>query len=160
MIPADTFLFDEEPETEEQPSLTYKMDIDKKQIRGFADELEAMKQAVYKILLTERYQYIMYSWDYGIETLDLYGEPVSFVYRFFANFSRKNGQENLSVYFLSLSAVLFSVFCFFPCRSLFQSFHAQADLLLICIEIYYFCFDFLSNLKNICRLIYMIMRDL
>ena len=29
MIPADTFLFDEEPETEEQPSLTYKMDIDK-----------------------------------------------------------------------------------------------------------------------------------
>ena len=88
MIPADTFLFDEEPETEEQPSLTYKMDIDKKQIRGFADELEAMKQAVYKILLTERYQYIMYSWDYGIETLDLYGEPVSFVYppqKFFVN---------------------------------------------------------------------------
>ena len=36
-----------------------------------------MKQAIYKILNTERYQYVMYSWNYGIETLDLYGEPVS-----------------------------------------------------------------------------------
>lgn len=80
MIPSDAFLFEEEPELEEQPSLTYKMDIGKNRISGFADELEAMKQAVYKILLTERYQYIMYSWDYGIETIDLYGEPVSFVY--------------------------------------------------------------------------------
>ena len=38
-----------------------------------------MKQAIYKILLTERYQYVMYSWNYGIETLDLYGEPVAYV---------------------------------------------------------------------------------
>lgn len=29
--------------------------------------------------MTERYQYIMYSWNYGIELLDLFGEPVTYV---------------------------------------------------------------------------------
>ena len=48
-------------------------------INGFCDELEAMKQVVFKILNTERYQYIIYSWNYGIELLDLYGEPVTYV---------------------------------------------------------------------------------
>ena len=38
-----------------------------------------MKQAVYKILNTERYQYIIYSWNYGVEFADLFGEPVDFV---------------------------------------------------------------------------------
>ena len=62
-----------------EPSHTYKMNIDKSNVRGYADEIEAMKQAIYKILLTERYQYIMYSGDYGIETEDLFGEPVEYV---------------------------------------------------------------------------------
>ena len=38
-----------------------------------------MEQAVFKILSTERYQYIMYSWNYGVELQDLFGEPVSYV---------------------------------------------------------------------------------
>lgn len=63
----------------EQPTRTYKMNQELKTIQGHTDKLEAMKQAIYKILLTERYQYIMYSWNYGIELLDLYGEPVSYV---------------------------------------------------------------------------------
>ena len=62
-----------------EPSHTYKMITDKSKVRGYADEIEAMKQAIYKILLTERYQYIMYSGDYGIETEDLFGEPVEYV---------------------------------------------------------------------------------
>ena len=33
----------------------------------------------YKILNTEKYQYLIYSFDYGIELIDLYGEPVSYV---------------------------------------------------------------------------------
>ena len=44
-----------------------------------SDELEAMKQVVYKILNTERYEYEIYSWNYGIELKDLIGEPVSYV---------------------------------------------------------------------------------
>ena len=42
-------------------------------------KLVAVKQAVYKIIMTERYQYIMYSWNYGVELLDLFGEPVTYV---------------------------------------------------------------------------------
>ena len=38
-----------------------------------------MKQAIYKILNTERYDYIIYSWNYGIQLSDLYGEPVTYV---------------------------------------------------------------------------------
>ena len=38
-----------------------------------------MKQVVFKILNTERYQYIIYSWNYGIELMDLYGMPLDYV---------------------------------------------------------------------------------
>lgn len=37
-----------------------------------------MKQACYKILNTERYQYPIYSWNYGIELKDLFGKPKSY----------------------------------------------------------------------------------
>ena len=47
--------------------------------RGDDKALEAVKQAIFKIIMTERYQYIMYSWNYGIELLDLFGEPVTYV---------------------------------------------------------------------------------
>lgn len=79
MIPATVGFLDKDFEIKEQSSLTYKMNLDTGQIRGSADGLEAMKQAIYKILMTERYQYIMYSWNYGIELLNLYGEPVTYV---------------------------------------------------------------------------------
>lgn len=79
MIPSTTAYLDEDFEITEQPTLTYAMNLTANRIRGYTDEQEAMKQAIYKILNTERYQYIMYSWNYGIELLDLYGEPVSYV---------------------------------------------------------------------------------
>lgn len=64
-----------------EPSLTYHIRYDTDgQIRGYCDELEAMKQAIYKIINTERYQYIIYSWNYGIELRDLFGQPIPFVY--------------------------------------------------------------------------------
>ena len=66
-------------EIEEQPTLTYKMDKEAERIVGTAEELEAVRQAVYKILQTERYEYLIYSGDYGIELKDLYGQPVSYV---------------------------------------------------------------------------------
>ncbi len=79
MIPSTVGFLDQDFEIEEQPSLTYKMNMDDGTIRGHTDGLEAVRQAIYKILMTERYQYIMYSWNYGIELLDLYGEPVTYV---------------------------------------------------------------------------------
>lgn len=79
MVPSTTGLLDEDFEIEEETSRTYKLDHNREKVRGYTDGLEAVKQAAFKILNTERYQYIMYSWDYGIETMDLYGEPVSYV---------------------------------------------------------------------------------
>lgn len=77
MIPsADNFLSDSIEVTRE-PSLTYKMNIEEETIVGTCDDLEAMKQAIYKIINTERYQYLIYSWNYGVELAELFGEPVS-----------------------------------------------------------------------------------
>lgn len=79
MIPSTTAFLEEDFEIEEQPTLTYAMDVNSGRVRGYTDELAAMQQAIYKILNTERYQYAMYSWNYGIELSDLFGEPVSYV---------------------------------------------------------------------------------
>lgn len=79
MIPSTTAFLEQDFEITKQPTHTYKMNLESNLIRGYTDGQEAMKQAIYKILNTERYQYVMYSWNYGIELLDLYGEPVSYV---------------------------------------------------------------------------------
>jgi hypothetical protein len=79
MIPATEGFLDEDFEIEEEASQVHRMDFDEGTVRGFIDELEAMKQAVFRILNTERYAYIIYPWDYGIETIDLYGEPLTYV---------------------------------------------------------------------------------
>lgn len=79
MIPSTVGFLAQDFEIEEQPSLTYKMDLNGDSVRGFVDEQEAMKQVIFRILNTERYQFIIYPWYYGIETIDLYGEPVTYV---------------------------------------------------------------------------------
>lgn len=79
MIPSTVGFLNQDFEIEEQPSKTYKMDLSGNTIKGFTDEIEAMKQVIFKILNTERYQFIMYSWNYGMETMDLYGESVTYV---------------------------------------------------------------------------------
>lgn len=79
MIPSVSGFLEQDFEIETQPTNTYKMELESNLIRGYTDGQEAMKQAIFKILSTERYQYVMYSWNYGIELIDLYGEPVSYV---------------------------------------------------------------------------------
>lgn len=64
---------------ETQPSKNHKMHFEDEVINGYRDKLEAMKQVVFKILNTERYQYIIYSWNYGIELNDLYGKSITYV---------------------------------------------------------------------------------
>ena len=61
------------------PSLTWKIIEERAEVRGMVDELEAMKQAVYKILQTERYRYDIYDWNYGVELEELYGKTVTYV---------------------------------------------------------------------------------
>lgn len=79
MIPSMNNILSYDLEMETEPSVNYKMNIKQDIINGTVDELEAMKQVIYKILNTERYQYIIYSWNYGIELMDLFGMPVIYV---------------------------------------------------------------------------------
>ena len=48
-------------------------------IDGYVDDIDAIKQTIHLILSTERYEHIIYSWDYGVELVDLYGQPLSYV---------------------------------------------------------------------------------
>ena len=62
-----------------QPSLQHKMNLNDSFIAGKCDGKEGLKQAVYKILSTERYENVIYSRNYGVELKDLFGQPVKTV---------------------------------------------------------------------------------
>ncbi len=78
MIPSNN-AFRKDFEITTQPTKTYQIDSEHKEIHGTVDGREAMKQAIYKILSTERYQSIIYSWNNGVELAELYGKPLSYV---------------------------------------------------------------------------------
>lgn len=59
------------------PTKTYKLVGEK--IQGKVDDIEAIKQAILKALNTERYQNLIYSANYGIETVDLIGMSPKYV---------------------------------------------------------------------------------
>lgn len=62
------------------PSKTYKMRFEQYRVQNYAEAIEAMKQAIFKIVNTERYQHNqVYSNNYGIELHDLYGKPMAYV---------------------------------------------------------------------------------
>lgn len=68
-------IIDEDVEVQDnyiEPTKTYK--IKDGRIVGFCDGIEALKQAIYLILNTERYEYIIYSDDYGSELKGLIGK--------------------------------------------------------------------------------------
>ncbi len=90
MLPKEGYdEMDEELETgftlESEPYLTYAMKISDKPEQGGCiffgkvDDENAIRQAIMKVLNTERYEHEIYSWDYGIELQDLYGMPIPYV---------------------------------------------------------------------------------
>lgn len=62
-----------------EPSKNYNLIVEKNRCVGIIDEIEAMKQAIFLMLSIERYQHIIYSWNYGVELRDLFGMPTSYV---------------------------------------------------------------------------------
>ncbi len=62
-----------------QPSKTYKLNVDTQTIVGHCDGREAVEQAIYLILNTERFEWVIYSWAYGSELQGLFGKPVPYV---------------------------------------------------------------------------------
>ena len=57
-------------EEKEQPSLTYKLDLDTGRIVGKVDGLEAVNQFILKALLTPRFHCLVYDNQYGSEIKD------------------------------------------------------------------------------------------
>lgn len=79
MIPNISGILNDTIQIQESPTRTFKLDANKGFVIGFVDAQEAMKQAIYMILNTERFDHLIYSWDYGVELGDLFGKPRSFV---------------------------------------------------------------------------------
>ena len=81
MLP-DIELLTQEIEETKYYGKTYKVEIindsESDKINGYTDGIESIKQAIYLILSTERYTRIIYSWDYGIELVDLIGKPIPY----------------------------------------------------------------------------------
>ena len=78
MIP-NISLLEKEITEQTYPSRTYQVAFESNRVDGYVDDLDSIKQAVYLILSTERYQSLIYSWDYGVELVDLIGKPIPYV---------------------------------------------------------------------------------
>jgi phage baseplate assembly protein W len=61
------------------PTKTYKLHYESgKEIYNNTEGIEAVKQAVFKILNTDRYENLIYSWNYGVELNHIIGKPLGF----------------------------------------------------------------------------------
>lgn len=70
MIPTGGMLTNvQNVDIQRQPSRTYKLDMNKQRIVGMIDGMDAVKQAVFKILQTKRFAYLIYSFNYGFENV-------------------------------------------------------------------------------------------
>ena len=79
MIPTINERFLQNFDDVEIPSKDYALNVNARRINGIVNDLEEVKQAIYFILNTERYDYLIYSWEYGVELKDLVGQPMSYV---------------------------------------------------------------------------------
>ncbi len=58
---------------------SYYIDFNTKTISGYVENLKALNQSIFCILNTERYDNLIYSYDYGTEFQDLIGEDALYV---------------------------------------------------------------------------------
>lgn len=72
LLTTDTVL--QEPE---YATLTHRMTEDR--VKGKVDGIKALEQAIYKILNTERYEYPIYTFTYGVELKKLVGKEQPYV---------------------------------------------------------------------------------
>ena len=79
MIPTINEKFLMDFEEKEVASKDFAIEYNSNRVAGVVDNLEEVKQAIYIILNTERYEHLIYSWNYGVELNDLIGQPMSYV---------------------------------------------------------------------------------
>lgn len=77
MIPRGKIDADTKITEEVKTTRTYK--LSQTSIQGFTDGLKALEQAIYKVLNTEKYEYPIYSFYYGIELENLIGKDKNYV---------------------------------------------------------------------------------
>ncbi len=77
MIPKSNLNDSLEIVDEVETSRTYKILIGDS--KGYIEGLGALKQAIYKVLSTERYEYPIYSFNYGIDIESLIGKDYDYV---------------------------------------------------------------------------------
>lgn len=58
---------------------TYKLNLLEGKINDYIDGIDAIKQAVFKILETARYQYLIYDFSYGSELNGLIGKDSDYI---------------------------------------------------------------------------------
>lgn len=61
------------------PSFTYNINRNTNRISGYIDNKDAIIQAIYLILQTERYESLIYNWYYGVEIDNLIGKNRDYV---------------------------------------------------------------------------------
>lgn len=79
MIPTGGILNTQNMEPIEPPSRTWRLDFERGRVIGMIDGLDAVRQATAKILQTERFRYLIYDADYGVELANLIGRDPIFV---------------------------------------------------------------------------------
>lgn len=68
-----------EEDESEMPSYDFKVNRQNSRVSGYVEELEAVEQAIYIMLATERYEQSIYPSSYGVELNDLVGEDKEWV---------------------------------------------------------------------------------
>lgn len=61
------------------PNKTWYIDFSRNLVTSNITDLEAIRQAAVLILATERFEYLIYSDQYGVELIDLFGENQQYV---------------------------------------------------------------------------------
>jgi hypothetical protein len=79
MIPTGGSINTQNTEAAAQPSRTWRLDFGRGRAVGTIDGLDAVRQAVTKILQTERFRHMIYDADYGVELANLVGRDPVFV---------------------------------------------------------------------------------
>ena len=64
---------------EQMTSYTYNINRNTNRISGYIDDKDAIIQAIYLILQTERYESMIYNWYYGVEFDGLIGKQRDYV---------------------------------------------------------------------------------
>ncbi|WP_129600485.1 DUF2634 domain-containing protein [Anaerophilus nitritogenes] len=79
MIPTGSKIRNATVENVQRPSKTWKIDFETGDIIETIDKLDAIKQSVHKILKTKRFEYVIYTTNYGNELETLLGKDRLYV---------------------------------------------------------------------------------